>query len=64
MSELQLESKETPPRVGWVLYDGGCGFCFPGFTSGKRQLVGGVLPSKICNPLGRMAACKSRKSIS
>ncbi len=20
--------KPTPPRAGWILYDGGCGFCF------------------------------------
>lgn len=28
MRELHLESKEMLPRVGWVLYDGECGFCF------------------------------------
>jgi predicted DCC family thiol-disulfide oxidoreductase YuxK len=28
VSELHLESKEMLPCVGWVLYDGGCGFCF------------------------------------
>jgi predicted DCC family thiol-disulfide oxidoreductase YuxK len=28
MSELHLELTATRPRIGWVLYDGGCGFCF------------------------------------
>jgi predicted DCC family thiol-disulfide oxidoreductase YuxK len=28
MTKLDRESKATLPRVGWVLYDGGCGFCF------------------------------------
>jgi predicted DCC family thiol-disulfide oxidoreductase YuxK len=28
MIEVGQESKATSPRVGWVLYDGGCGFCF------------------------------------
>jgi predicted DCC family thiol-disulfide oxidoreductase YuxK len=28
MSELDLETKAIFHRVGWVLYDGGCGFCF------------------------------------
>jgi predicted DCC family thiol-disulfide oxidoreductase YuxK len=22
------ESESAPPREGWILYDGGCGFCF------------------------------------
>jgi predicted DCC family thiol-disulfide oxidoreductase YuxK len=28
MTTPDQESKAMPPRVGWVLYDGGCGFCF------------------------------------
>jgi hypothetical protein len=28
MSEVHLETKAIYPRAGWVLYDGGCGFCF------------------------------------
>jgi predicted DCC family thiol-disulfide oxidoreductase YuxK len=28
MTELNQESNGAFPRVGWVLYDGGCGFCF------------------------------------
>jgi predicted DCC family thiol-disulfide oxidoreductase YuxK len=28
MMKLDQESKTMLPRVGWVLYDGGCGFCF------------------------------------
>ena len=28
MTKLDQESKALLPRVGWVLYDGGCGFCF------------------------------------
>src|SRR5258708_4140968 len=28
MTKLDQESNVMPPRVGWVLYDGGCGFCF------------------------------------
>ncbi|MCU1315880.1 MAG: hypothetical protein JWN63_1202 [Candidatus Acidoferrum typicum] len=28
MTKLDQESKTMLPRVGWVLYDGGCGFCF------------------------------------
>jgi predicted DCC family thiol-disulfide oxidoreductase YuxK len=28
MTKPDQESKAMPPRVGWVLYDGGCGFCF------------------------------------
>jgi len=28
MTKLGQESKAMPPCVGWVLYDGGCGFCF------------------------------------
>ena len=28
MKGLNQESKSTPPREGWVLYDGECGFCF------------------------------------
>jgi predicted DCC family thiol-disulfide oxidoreductase YuxK len=28
MTNLNHESKAMLPRVGWVLYDGGCGFCF------------------------------------
>jgi predicted DCC family thiol-disulfide oxidoreductase YuxK len=28
MSGPDQESKAAPPRSGWVLYDGGCGFCF------------------------------------
>src|SRR5260370_7678864 len=28
MTKLDQESKAVLPRVGWVLYDGGCGFCF------------------------------------
>ena len=28
MTKLNQESKTILPRVGWVLYDGGCGFCF------------------------------------
>lgn len=28
MRELDQDSKTMFPRVGWVLYDGGCGFCF------------------------------------
>jgi predicted DCC family thiol-disulfide oxidoreductase YuxK len=28
MTKLGQESKAMSPRVGWVLYDGGCGFCF------------------------------------
>jgi predicted DCC family thiol-disulfide oxidoreductase YuxK len=23
-----LKSEPAPPREGWILYDGGCGFCF------------------------------------
>ena len=22
------ETPESKPRVGWILYDGGCGFCY------------------------------------
>ena len=28
MTKLGQELKAMPPRVGWVLYDSGCGFCF------------------------------------
>lgn len=28
MSELDQESRSVLPRSGWILYDGGCGFCF------------------------------------
>jgi predicted DCC family thiol-disulfide oxidoreductase YuxK len=28
MTKLEQESKAVLPRIGWVLYDGGCGFCF------------------------------------
>jgi predicted DCC family thiol-disulfide oxidoreductase YuxK len=28
MTKLGQESKAVLPRVGWVLYDSGCGFCF------------------------------------
>jgi len=28
MTKQDQESKVVLPRVGWVLYDGGCGFCF------------------------------------
>jgi predicted DCC family thiol-disulfide oxidoreductase YuxK len=28
MTTRNQESKAVLPRVGWVLYDGGCGFCF------------------------------------
>jgi predicted DCC family thiol-disulfide oxidoreductase YuxK len=28
MTKPGQESKAMPPLVGWVLYDGGCGFCF------------------------------------
>jgi len=28
MSELDQESRSLLPRSGWILYDGGCGFCF------------------------------------
>jgi predicted DCC family thiol-disulfide oxidoreductase YuxK len=28
MTKLEQESKAVLPRVGWVLYDGGCRFCF------------------------------------
>ena len=28
MTKLEQESKAVLPRVGWVLYDGACGFCF------------------------------------
>ena len=28
MNALHSESKAMLPSVGWVLYDGGCGFCF------------------------------------
>jgi predicted DCC family thiol-disulfide oxidoreductase YuxK len=28
MTKPGQESKAMPPRGGWVLYDGGCGFCF------------------------------------
>ena len=28
MTKRGQESRAMPPRVGWILYDGGCGFCF------------------------------------
>ncbi len=28
MTKRDQESEALLPRVGWVLYDGGCGFCF------------------------------------
>ena len=28
MSDLDQESRSVVPRSGWILYDGGCGFCF------------------------------------
>jgi predicted DCC family thiol-disulfide oxidoreductase YuxK len=28
MTLLSHNSESDPPRRGWVLYDGGCGFCF------------------------------------
>ena len=28
MTKPGQESKAMPPRLGWVLYDGGCRFCF------------------------------------
>lgn len=28
MSAAACKSESARPRVGWILYDGGCGFCF------------------------------------
>jgi len=28
MSDLDRQTRVTTPRQGWILYDGGCGFCY------------------------------------
>ncbi|MGH9729204.1 MAG: thiol-disulfide oxidoreductase DCC family protein [Candidatus Acidiferrales bacterium] len=28
MTDLRREQTSTIPRAGWILYDGGCGFCY------------------------------------
>ena len=36
MSETERDSNVARPLKAWILYDGGCGFCFHGYITGKR----------------------------
>ena len=38
MNLAEQESKSALPREGWVLYDGGCGFCFQWVRLWKETL--------------------------
>lgn len=49
MSELDQESRSVLPHSGWILYDGGCGFCLPAAKLSPRTLKAsnGDLPAFI-----------------
>jgi predicted DCC family thiol-disulfide oxidoreductase YuxK len=39
MKTPDQESESVLPRAGWILYDGGCGFCFRWVHLGKKVVA-------------------------